>query len=928
MRAGLRGRLLLAFLGITAFAVLGAVAGIWAMLRVGDSLDTITRQRVPAAVASLQLAVQAERIMAATPALLAVRDRAELVRRAEPLEREVAALEALVGTLRGAAIPQAILADLAERTGSFRGNLEALRRHVDARLELAAHKAAQLRRLATVSLNIQRVLRPGLKLLDVRRAQLEAATARGSGGDIVALAREIVALMPQQQAQAEALAINDGLLRVATVDRATAIEVLALPLQRSAATLGELVGGLAPALRTSLVAQVAVLRPLVEGEGGIPATRRAELASLADALRLLEENRLLSDGLAQAVARAVADGSAEIARADAEADAARRLGAGTLLGVVALSLVCSGLIVWLYVDGNLLRRLTALSDSMLAIAGGNLRTAIPVGGDDEIARMAKALEVFRETAVEVEDKNLRAVAEARQRLVDAIESISEGFALYDADDRLVLCNSRYREMMHVGDRDAALAGMTFAATIRDAASSGMVLEARGREAAWIEQRIARHRAPGGPFVQHYADGSAVRISERRIANGGTVAVYSDITELTRRAAELEEARDRADAATRAKSEFLAVMSHEIRTPMNAVIGMSRLLTGTALDAEQRDFVQTIDMAAEALLTVINDILDFSKIEAGRLDLDPHPAELRRCVEGTVAMVAARAAEKGLELVCRIDPDVPLAVEVDAARLRQILLNLLNNAVKFTERGEIRLSVARAGDGDRLRFAVSDTGIGIPADRMDRLFRSFSQVDASTTRRYGGTGLGLAISKRLSELMGGEIGVESEPGVGTTFAFTIPARPCALPDAARTVLAAAAGTAEAPPGPPLAILLVDDNRTNQKLGSKILQRLGHAADLAGDGREAVQACLGRAYDIVLMDIEMPDMDGIEATLQIRSRPGGDGGPFIVALTANAMAGDRERYLRAGMDDYISKPIRVEELVRCLDEARARRQKAVA
>ncbi|WP_224366265.1 hybrid sensor histidine kinase/response regulator [Hyalangium versicolor] len=412
---------------------------------------------------------------------------------------------------------------------------------------------------------------------------------------------------------------------------------------------------------------------------------------------------------------------------------------------------------------------------------------------------------------------------------------------------------------------------------------------------------------------------------------GRLWVFLDVTESQHTLASLEEknlaldaARREADAANAAKSLFLANMSHEIRTPMNGVLGVARLLKETPLTEQQREYAELIHTSGDALLTIINDILDFSKIEAGALELEHHPFSPRQLLDECRSLLSLQASAKGLYLRHEVDPQAPVSLLGDRARLRQILVNLLGNAIKFTRTGGVRLHVSceqePAGEPPpavRLRFTVQDTGIGIPADRMDRLFRSFSQVDASTSRHYGGTGLGLAISQKLAGLMGGSIEVESTEGQGSTFTLRLSLHR-ALEPAGKPhhELDPTLGTRN-----PLRILLVEDNPINQKVSVHLFQRLGYQVQVVGNGREALSVLESTPYDVVFMDLHMPHMDGLKTTEMVRANEPQYGRPRIVAMTASAMRGDRERCMRAGMNDYVTKPVEMATLATALERAYA-------
>ena len=618
-----------------------------------------------------------------------------------------------------------------------------------------------------------------------------------------------------------------------------------------------------------------------------------------------------------------------LARRDASMRNARRAVDAAVTGtLIALALA---LAVTAFIVRSINAPLRRLERSMSAITQGELDVPIPKAGRDEIGGMTRALTMLRDSLKErarLERERQRAEAAARQaqaQLAEAIEAVSEGFALYDADDRLVVCNSRFKEM-YVGTGLEIKPGIPYETIVRKAAETGIVPLSPGKRDAFIAERLERHRNPKGAFEQQRSHGMWLKISERRTADGGNVGVLTDITELKARELQLSdlvdrlaEARDAAMEATVAKSRFLANMSHELRTPLNAVIGITEMLiedTEETGNGTAREPLERISRAGKHLLQLINEVLDLSKIEAGKLEINYEMIDVAALVNDLVGEVEPLAAKNANRFVVECPPDIG-TVHSDPTRLRQIILNLLSNACKFTEGGRVSLSVSRRrSNGEEFLAArVADTGIGMTEEQLAKLFQEFSQADSSTTRKYGGTGLGLAISDRLCRIMGGTIEVESKVGVGTTFSMRLPVdRVDRVGVADATAMPTAATTVEhVRPARTNRVLVIDDDPTVRDLMRRYLSREGFDVVTAAGGREGLEFARELHPSVITLDVFMPDLDGWSVLQALKQ----DGDLRRIPVILMTISDEKQKGITLGASGYLTKPVDRAQLAQLLD-----------
>ncbi len=579
------------------------------------------------------------------------------------------------------------------------------------------------------------------------------------------------------------------------------------------------------------------------------------------------------------------------------ADVAR---ASRLTLYIDIAAVLATILLTFVILRSIVPRLRRLIRAIEGLGAGDLTVEIPPPASDEIGAMAGTLALFRGS---LEERNrLTAESDRRRKTMHAaISTISEGFVLYGPDDRIVLCNEQFRNI-YPDLADIVIPGTSFR-EILDAVVARKLVDLDGMDAErWIADRLARHAAPAGSVEYNYG-GRWVRISERRTHDGGTVAVYSDITELKLRNIELEQAREQADAANRTKSQFLANMSHELRTPLNAIIGYAEILQDDAVDSGQAETVadlKKIEAAGRHLLGLINDILDLSKIEAGRVDMFIEDVAIAAMVDEVRAIVLPLATKNGNRFEVDVAADIG-SFRTDRTKLKQSLLNLLSNAAKFTKDGSLLLTIERIQQAGRpmVRFAVTDSGIGMDEEQMGRIFQAFSQADASTTKKYGGTGLGLAITRHFCQLLGGSVTATSRPGHGSTFEIILPDQPDA---AAAPVVPALSRVTGAESGA-YTVLVVDDDPTAHNLLTASLAREGYRLVHASSGEEALALAREVRPDVVTLDVIMPKVDGWSVLTSLKADPELCDIPVVMVT----MLPDRGMGLSLGADEFVTKPV---------------------
>jgi adenylate cyclase len=923
---GLRGRLLLAFVGISMFTVVAGLTGHYAFNAITRALDR-TGATIPPALGAVELARETAEVLSAGPRMLNARSVDEVERLSDTASSELKAVSRLVDELRAATVSPDVLDDLSSNVSKLSDNLSQLKVAATERARAADYGVRLINETFAAYGDFGTAWNRNFSDLQGQVLRLRNSLSLASTPEQRRLAIDrfevaVATLLSLEQIQREASLAFEFVAQGASVDDTVMLENQASKARRTMRALEGRIDDLDRELSAGLSEPTRRLSIIISGDDGLFVTRHKEIEAARSGRRLIAQNSALGDRLSVAVLGLVDRARKDIDVATADARAVEKFGTVIQLGVIALSLISSALIVWLYVGRNIVARLTKLGAVMTAIAGGKRDVAVSLAGTDEVGAMGRAVEVFRQNAVEL-DQLLAERAEAANRLERLVEertaelqrrgnvlrvtfdNMAHGVVMFDDELRLTSWNREFVQMLDIPEQ--LLTGdQPYAEFIRFLARRGEYGDVDAE--TQLQQLIAdakRHYS----FERTRPNGTVLEVRHNPLPGGGMVIIYTDITERKHYEDVLKAARDQAEAMSRTKSSFLANMSHELRTPLNAIIGLTDMLVSNAArfgTDKALEPLRRVHRAGTHLLGLINQVLDLSKIEAGKLELNLEKIAVAPLVEEVVGTARTLAEQNKNRLRVECPSDVP-PIEADSMRLRQILLNLLSNACKFTKKGEITLRVARAPykGQDSVEFSVKDTGIGMTAEQMARLFEDFSQADATTARQFGGTGLGLAITRRLCQMMGGDVSVTSEPGTGSTFVVHLPLGVAPL-----------AGAPANEAGQPAAIdpgreyvLVIDDDPTARDLMSEYLTQAGFAVITAAGGLEGLKLAKEHHPIAITLDVMMPDVDGWTVLSALRGDPGLADIPVVVA----SIVDERKHGMMLGAVDYLTKPIERDRLV---------------
>jgi adenylate cyclase len=917
---GLRGRLLLAFVGISMFAVVAGLSGQYAFDAVTKAFDR-TGATIPPALAAVELTRETEQVLSAGPRMMNAATEEEVEGLSRLAASDLSNVGRLVDQLRSATIDPKVLQDLLSNVARLRDNLAHLKTAAGERVQAANRRErltidtfAAYREFGT-AWNRNFADLQG-QVLQLRNSLSQASTPQERGVAIDRFELAVSTLLSLEQIQREAGLVFEFAARGASAQDSILLQSQAGEARRAARALEGRIDDLERELAAGLAEPVRRLSTIVTTPQGLFATRHKEMEAVRDGQRLVTQNVALGDQLGITVAGLVERARRDIDNVTAEARAVQSWGGAVQLSVVVLSLLSSVLIVWLYVGRNIVARLTGLSAVMTAIAGGARNVQVPTTGADEVGDMGRAVEVFRRNAVEL-DQLLTERAEAATRLERVVEdrtaelrqrehilratfnNMVHGVVMFDADMKLASWNRQFVQMLDIPE--TMLTGeRSFREYVHFLAKRGEYGDVDADDQ--FQQLLANARRHYS-FERSRPNGSVLEIRHNPLPDGGMVIIYTDITERKRYEDVLTAARDQAEAASRTKSSFLANMSHELRTPLNAIIGLTDMLVGNAgrFGTEKAlEPLRRVNRAGTHLLGLINQVLDLSKIEAGKLELDLETISIPPLIDEVVDTARPLAEQNKNRLFADCPRDLP-SIEADAMRVRQILLNLLSNACKFTRDGEVRLQVtAISHDGHRcLEFVVADTGIGMTAEQMAKLFEEFTQADASTARQFGGTGLGLAITRRLCQMLGGDVTVSSEVGEGSVFIVRLP---LTSRQAADGCTAPTSEDATVHPGDEC-VLVIDDDATARDLMSDYLRQAGFTAVTAAGGLEGLRRAKELHPSAITLDVMMPDIDGWTVLSALRGDPELADIPVVMATIV-----DEQRHgMTLGAVGYLTKPI---------------------